>query len=460
LFYRAKKALTRELSRHGFTKGSLVLALVLFGKMTAVSEAAAAEVSVTTATMSVGPLAAVVATATSKVGVVTLATAGVVAAGSVTMTSNKAAGLLGLRPDSPTGLPAASWRTASPQAEKECWHYFPEGPDQAVMTRLVTFNRSGNEPVCLILENQYANYHFDYGSNTVTIRNHRTWEEDLRVKRLPTDPPALTDVLSQIEGRPCNIAHVPSRDRGLLVVARHTADGEHMLQQVDQHPTALEEEYFQFGWPKSARVVDQRDAMHRRGRAYFRISGRINGIPLSGSGRLPLVYAASRLHHPWLDLRLGRRQRVVDTENGAVVYDRDGRVSGRYAGGSFFKGLARPWMGLHSIDTIRRDAAVQKLQFRTQYDGADCANVTVKADSVTLSYTINMKQDVVERITFASDDPKASDFLTGQIEFTYLQDTDGIGPEFSEPRAIATGTGKSSPYGMLWLTQLLQPQDD
>ena len=37
LFYRAKKALAKELSHHGLGKGSLLTALLLFGKMTATS---------------------------------------------------------------------------------------------------------------------------------------------------------------------------------------------------------------------------------------------------------------------------------------------------------------------------------------------------------------------------------------------------------------------------------------
>ena len=54
LFYRAKKSLQKQLSRSGFGKGSLLTALILFGKMTAPTEAAAAQVSVTSATASVG----------------------------------------------------------------------------------------------------------------------------------------------------------------------------------------------------------------------------------------------------------------------------------------------------------------------------------------------------------------------------------------------------------------------
>jgi hypothetical protein len=83
LFYRAKKALTGRLSRHGLGKGALGLALVLFGKMTAASKATAAEISITASTLSVGPTATLLATATSKAGILTLAAVAVVGVGSL-----------------------------------------------------------------------------------------------------------------------------------------------------------------------------------------------------------------------------------------------------------------------------------------------------------------------------------------------------------------------------------------
>ena len=43
LFVRAKRALQKELLRNGFGRGSLLAALIVFGKMTAPSKAAAAQ---------------------------------------------------------------------------------------------------------------------------------------------------------------------------------------------------------------------------------------------------------------------------------------------------------------------------------------------------------------------------------------------------------------------------------
>jgi RNA polymerase sigma-70 factor (ECF subfamily) len=87
LFYRAKKSLKKQLARRGFGKGSLLLALVLFGKMTATSEAAAASVSLTAAATKVGVMATVVSMIGSKAAVVSLTTAGVLAVGTIVATS-------------------------------------------------------------------------------------------------------------------------------------------------------------------------------------------------------------------------------------------------------------------------------------------------------------------------------------------------------------------------------------
>ena len=86
-FLRAKKALSKQLSRCGLGKGSLLTALVLFGKMTAPSKAAAASISVTSATVKVGVAATVAGLTASKTAVVSLVTAGVLTGGTMIATS-------------------------------------------------------------------------------------------------------------------------------------------------------------------------------------------------------------------------------------------------------------------------------------------------------------------------------------------------------------------------------------
>ena len=64
----------------------------------------------------------------------------------------------------------------------------------------------------------------------------------------------------------------------------------------------------------------------------------------------------------------------------AVLQDAQGTALGKYPRGSFFKGLSRPWMGLHTIDSVRRDAAEQRARFETQVlAGGRQGQVTVLA---------------------------------------------------------------------------------
>ncbi len=464
LFYRAKKALTSRLSRHGLGKGALLMALVIFGKMTAASKAAAAEISVTASTVSVGPAATVLATATSKTGIVTLAVIALVGVGSIGDWGSKIGGS-SRRVNLPSDIPDPQ----SPLADQEAspsdrWYYFPDGPRQAVMVRSVRYDASGKNPETLVLENQFANYHFDYSTNTVHVKNHRMWEEGLRVRRLPTDSAGLSSFLAQVEGHPVSSGRAaefgagrPSDGRGLLIMCRREAGQERRVRQVDRHLNVLEEEYFQFGWPQSARRVDERDAIHRQGRTYFHIHGQLNGVTLSGGGRLPLVYAASRLHYPWIEVRLGQKLRAVDTKEGAVVYDQEERVVAQYPGGSLFKGLARPWLGLHSIDTIRRDAAEQQLPFQTRYDSrTGRATVTVQTEAVALTYTIDMEKDMVDRLELNSGDAADRSAITGEITFTYFDDEDSTEDRFTEPQITPSGTGRTKSRGMLWLPEILE----
>lgn len=243
-------------------------------------------------------------------------------------------------------------------------------------------------------------------------------------------------------------------------MCRREAGDERLVREVDRHLNVLEEEYFQFGWPQSARRIDERDAVHQYGRAYFRITGQINGTTLAGTGRLPLVYAASRLHHPWLDLRIGPRLRAVDTNVGAFVYDQDGRIVARYASGSFFAGLARPWQGLHCVDTVRRDAAGQELEFQTRYDSrTDRATILVRSEPAMLAYTIDMQRDLIERLELDSGPATNGRSIAGELAFTYSLDDDSTEAQFPEPRVTSAGAVRSDLRGMLWLLDVLEMRD-
>ena len=173
LFHRAKNSLAKQLSRRGLGKGSLLMALVLFGKMTAASEAAAAGISVTGATIKVGSVAALGGLVTSKTSVVSLTIVGVLAVGTI---------VTNLLPDKATignsHGPTGSAHTANPLTQmvdstEEYWYYFPEGPGRPMMMR-VKLGADNEQHNSQFLQNDRSNYH--YSKNTIYINNYRFHE--------------------------------------------------------------------------------------------------------------------------------------------------------------------------------------------------------------------------------------------------------------------------------------------
>ena len=332
---------------------------------------------------------------------------------------------------------------------EQFWYFFPDGAGKPVMTRLLRSDVSGKRSYCQLLQNQHANYYHD--KDAIFINNFRMYNPDLSVRRLPTDGEDLTRFISKTEGKQTDMEYVSGRRKGLLVISKRSGADGNRIWRIDRHRNVLEEEYFQSDWPASATVIDNRDPMHGRGWTYFRISGRINGEKVSGTGRMPFVYATSRQFRPWLELRLANESRIVDSGARACVLDRSGKVVAKYEGGSFFKGLAQPWMGLHTIDTVRRDAAEQRVMFEiSNVSSGDKAEVVLTCEQVKLVYTINMETDVIEKITFT-----ANDGGEGELVFSYLQDINNVGSEFTLPRVRSNRGPQQDPPGMLWLVNLI-----
>ncbi len=447
LFYRAKKALAKKLSHHGLGKGYLLTALVLFGKLTASTEAAAANVSVTAATLKVGAAASLAAMVTSKTAIVSVVTTAAITGGAMVVTHGT--GKIGIGPERINAQ--TSLNSPAPTAAKgteQCWYFFPEGPGRTVMMRLLKFNASGKNSFCRNLQNQHANYYYD--KNTVYINNFRAYNTDMSVTRLPTDGDDLSRFISRVEGRQTDMERVSGRGKGLLVISKRSSEHGDRIWRTDRHFNVLEEECFQFDWPQDARIIDNRDQMHKRGWTYFRITGMVNGQQVSGTGRIPFVYAASGQAGPWLKLQLANGTKIADGASGACVFDTSGKTVATYAAGSFFKGLGRPWMGLHTIDTVRRDAAEKQVWFETRgLPGGDKAEVVLTQEQRRLVYTIDMETDVVEKITFTGTNGGE-----GELRFSYLQDIESPGNEFVSPRIGSYRKLQQNPPGILWLATL------
>lgn len=287
------------------------------------------------------------------------------------------------------------------------------------------------------------------------INNHRMWAEDLSVHRLPTDSKQFRKFLSLVEGKPAEPGYVPCTDRArnLLVTVRRNAEKSNNILETVRHYNVVDEEFFQYDWPEGTTRIDNRDTMHKRGWTYFKITGQINGEGILGYGRIPFVYQTYRSHYAWIRLKVGAELEIVDCVNGANIYGTNRKLLASYPPGSFMKGLARPWIGLHTIDTIRRDAAEKSIWFESRYSsGREKAEVTLSQEHIKLVYAIDMQNDIVKKITFVKNNKSAEteDFL----EIGYLQDIGRISDEFNAPKVRISSNLSKTPPGIQWLFHL------
>lgn len=397
-FLRAKKALSKQLSRSGLDKGSLLMALVLFGKMTAPSKAAAAQIVVTAATTKVGAAASAATIAASKTAIVSLTTAGVVVVGSVVATSGP--GETAMQPAEQLRGRSTDVRPIAQRAEAsgQYWYYFPDGPGGAV---IMQYKQQARRQW---LQDEQANYYIQKGA--VHIKDSRAWREDMYVWRLPTDSAKLSRFISKVEGVSIEAEQVDSKASGLLVITEPDTKTSRTANWLTRYYTVLDEDYFRCDWPSGTKIVDDRNAMHQRGWTYFTVAGDINGRTVTGAGRIPFVYATSENYWPWMRLRVG----------GDVFVDEE------------FAGLSRPWAGLHTIDTVRRDAAERQIRFETRYNKrSGKAKVVLKPENGQIIYTIDMKHDLIEKIDFIGQ-------RQGQLIFNYLTDINNRDDRFAKPR--------------------------
>ena len=446
LFFRAKKSLRKQLSRFGFGKGMLLPALVLFGKMTARSEAAAC-VTVSAAAMKVGIAAGAAGLATSTTGIVSLVAAGVLTVGATTVSLGPVGGGVGSGAEVAGSTQAGERMGTLGEGNEELWCYYPDKTNGPVMMRLLRWDSGRNSAYCKWLQNEQATYYYDEGADTVHIENHRIWREDLSVWRLPTDPPELSEFLSRVERRIDGMRYVRGGGTGLLVICEGRQAGS--PSQVSRHSNILEEQYFLYGWSARTKRLDNRDAMHKRGWTYFRVSGGIGEKKISGVGRLPFVDAARAEYGAWLKLDVADGLKIGDNGEEARIYE-GGRLAASYAGGSFFAGLSRPWTGLHTIDTIRRDAAEKRIWFETEpKEQGDAAEVVLTRGETKLSYAVNLDKDIIEMIEILSKDGRK-----GQLLFSYLDEVEGLEDEFAAPTWKSTGSRHRGAPGVLWLMNL------
>ncbi|MHC4118141.1 MAG: RNA polymerase sigma factor [Planctomycetota bacterium] len=462
LFFRARQALKKRLSQQGLNKGLLVMSLGLFGKLTTPAEAASsANFTVTAASVKVGLTAALIATASTKLGVATMTAAavGLAGIGGVSVLS---------QPPLPerTEVRSVHYTTQLRNANRgpasstsrgayEQWYSFPDGVDGPVFMRMQRWNPQQEQRLCSWLQDEQANYYYSSDERKVYIHNYRVFWSSLKVWRLPTDTAQFTDFLSQVEGETKGMVFARDGQTGLLAgsVDNRFVDAPNFRTHYRYNATG--EQQFQYDWPADVPVIDARDPMHRRGWTYFRVHGRVGDTKIEGRGQVPFVCEACDEHPAWMTLRIGDDLEIIDCNDGAYLRRGDGALIAAYKPGSFFKGLARPWMGMHAMNTVRRDAAEQRVWFNTRpASNRKDVVVTLLHDNpggkTDLVYTIDAENDLIKDIRF--DVRKRT---RGSLVFSHFQGIDQLGDEYSEPVVpdqpnIPLEEGP----GVLWLVSL------
>lgn len=424
MFFRTKKKLRQHLFRNGLGRNAVLAGLVLFGKLTAPSSAAASGIAVTPATLSTGALAAALGLATSGT-LLTLVTGGAIIAGTVAVSSRPEAADLSV--PSAIQFVHPDWIGSAPAYRvSEGAYFYPLGPDGPVMTRLALRDESG-EQTAQVLQNHTGNYTFNHQSRAVVIENHHYWNPDLSVHMLPTDPAALERFVAGAEGRPVQLP-TSYRPQANLLISGVRGAGERDFVFSVQSYDALAEERFHHNWPADSRVQDRRDAVHQSGWCRFQIRGTVRNKEVLAHGQMPFTYDSSRMHAPWMELRVDQKPVVG------------------LAPGSLFFGITRPWRGLHVVDTIRRDAARKGIGFET-ISTADGVSVRCLLPEGTVEYRIDMEKDWIDEVIFR--DP-AGDVI-GELEFEYLPPEPAV---LRERGSQAVGRIDRPDTGKHWIFEL------
>jgi RNA polymerase sigma factor (sigma-70 family) len=468
LFFRAKQALLKQLSHQGLSKSVLLTGLGVFGSLTAPAEASSSAVTVSAASTKVGMTTAMLATAGSKAGITAVVVAGLISIGAMSLWPERPAAQS--EPSLPqraevkslhfiTQLQNSSLGNVSSLSKGayEQWFFFPDGIDGPMFMRMQRWTAEQDRKLCAWLQDGQANYYFNCDYNKVHINNCRVCWSCLRVRRLPTDPAEFTDFLSKVEGDWPGL-HESTRDEetGLMTTYMDFRFANAPNFQTDYGYNTVGPEQFRFGWSDFP-IVDERDRMHKRGWTYFRIDGQVNDKIISGKGRIPFVYESYKKFPAWMILKIGDELEIIDCSDGAYLRRADGTLTTAYPAGAFFKGLGRPWMGLHTLDIVRRDAIEERVWFETEPTANqekiivifDCEDKNTKTNMI---YSVDMETDILEYIRYEEKGE-----TIGTLRFSYLQDIEQAGDEFIEP-AIPKAqqvTAQEGP-GMLWLVYLAE----
>ncbi|MDD5458790.1 MAG: RNA polymerase sigma factor [Phycisphaerae bacterium] len=444
LFCRAKNKLREKLSRKGVTKALFLPLLGLFGQATVPSESTVAAIHLTASTLRAGTVASVVAAITSKIGMSLLSLLAGLALifGSVTSTKTifepQENNLLSRNSIKSFHFVRQAWDQAHvPNANLlmgkslskgayEQWYFFPDGIDGPMFSMKQRWNPQMSAKLCGWLQDGSGNYYYHSGKKTIYMYNHPLSSK--MTMRLPTDSIEFIEFLDRMEGPDEGNEYIRDPETNLLtgIVDKRFFNAINFKSDITYNK--LDEKQFgnfRHQWPDDCPVVDERDALHKQGWGICQITGNIRGVGIEGFYRTPFIYDKLQRYPPFLKLRFGD-QILIDCPRGSLILDSNNKVLRSYPAGTFLKGLLRPWMGIHTVDIIRRDAAEKRIPFTTQklnYQGFyyEKMIISLSNNNTQIIYNINIENNQIDKIQFkyAEDSSLAS---LGTLEITFLQD--------------------------------------
>ncbi len=449
-FFRAKKELQKIFTSNGMANVSLLSALIAFAKMTSESSAATlSQHAITNQTLHVG-LPATIAGYMGTKTTMTAATIALVGGISGSVAVKSIANTPEVNPSAQVAQMMTK-QTVINSGNKERWFYYPEGPDKPVMIRTMKVIENSKNTTPYSLQNEQGNFLFTNGA--IQINNFRLWNSDFSVQRLPTDSPELTYFLNKVEGRSVHMEPMTDSFDDLLVINQYNQQNEVVSSEVNYLPDATKELYYLYDKPSGNTFIDNRDAMHQRGWTGFRINGQLNGIDIQGKGQIPFTFSHMKNHTPWMQIDSRNDTLAIDHVSGSAFLDSQENVVASLPNLSLFKGMSRPWTGIHTLDVIRRDAAMQQLWFNTEIDtttlksiiSVDFSHQGIRGN---IEYHVDLEKDLLDKIVIISDS------LSGEIMFEYLQDMPGN--DFNSPQLVVDSQGfnDESHYGVLWPIEL------
>ncbi len=416
LFYRAKKALARRLAGYGLEKGALLTALVVFGKMTATSKAAAAHMTLTAASLQVGPGVACFCTLLSRTAVLWI--------GGLLLTTGAVVGGIQKSPSQNPGVNERPFiqKVASTSRDQQRWFYYPQGTAGPVMIRSQARADEQNSH-WHILQNAQGN--FIWEDQTITFRNaHALWGGQTWTH--------------------------PGHDsaRATLLLEEYDPEGVAEVHQIT-HQNGLQEDYFQPDWPVGVQLIDERDAMRQQGWTFVRVTGSLHDKVIQGWACVPFTYEAWQHRRPWIRLQVGQDLELCDTRTGASLHQSTPARWVRLPAGSFLLGLNRPWMGLHCLDDLARLAQDEQLPYEVITLAQDQVEVRMTLAAVTLHFDVDLKEDLIQRIRWTQNSQ-----TVGELRFAFDYD------HHDQPRALSAPTVSRRPLnsgpslGLRWLAYL------